>query len=342
MLRAGGGYTGAMDFRALPKVELHLHLDCSLSYAAVARLNPGVTRLEYDRDYIAPARCTNLADFLSRAPRAVRLMQSEQALELVTADVFEQLAADGVIYAEIRFAPLLHLDAGLTAERVVEVVDRAAEQGSRACGVEARLILCTLRHFTEEQSMQTAGLVEQFRGSRVAALDLAADEAGFPLDAHIGAYRYAREKGLFRTAHAGEGCGPESVWETLEKLRPQRIGHGTRSSEDPALVEHLRREGIHLELCPSSNVQIIPSVQEWADHPIDRLYRAGVKLNANTDSRMLTPVTLSGEYEGLRQVFGWGAEEFLATNLMAVEAAFVGEPVKAGLRERLRAGYKAD
>lgn len=323
-------------------MELHLHLDCSPSYAAVARLAPKVTREEYERDYIAPARCTNLADFLSRAPRAVQLMQSEQALELVTADLFEQLADDGVIYAEIRFAPLLHLEQGLTAERVVEVVDRAVERLSREHGVESRLILCTLRHFSEEESLRTVRLVEQFRSSRVAALDLAADEAGFPLDAHISAYRYAREQGLFRTAHAGEGCGPESVWETLEKLQPQRIGHGTRSIEDAALVEHLRREGIHLELCPSSNVQIIPSLQEWAQHPIDRLYRAGVNLNANTDSRMLTPVTLTGEYEGLLRVFGWGREEFLATNLMAVDAAFVTESVKAVLRETLRAAYEVE
>jgi adenosine deaminase len=330
-----------MDFRALPKVELHLHLDCSLSYAAVARLDPSVTRQQYEQEFIAPARCTNLADFLSRAPKGIRLMQTVESLDLVTADVFEQLAEDGLIYAEIRFAPLLHLEAGLTPERVVEVVDRATERCSKQCGVEARLILCTLRHFTEEQSLRTVSLVEQFRGRRVAALDLAADEAGFPLDAHLSAYRYAREKGIFRTAHAGEGCGPESVWETLEKLQPQRIGHGTRSSEDPALVEHLRREGIHLELCPSSNVQIIPSLEEWAHHPIDKLYRAGVRLNANTDSRMLTPVTLTGEYEGLHRVFGWGYEELLATNLMAVDAAFVAESVKVELRKKLRASYEA-
>lgn len=102
-----------MELRRLPKVELHLHLDCSLSFKAVARLAPAVSREEYLRDYVAPARCTNLADFLSRAPRGFRLMQSEDALRLVTEDLFEQLAADGVIYAEVRFAPLLHMDGGL-------------------------------------------------------------------------------------------------------------------------------------------------------------------------------------------------------------------------------------
>ena len=169
----------------------------------------------------------------------------------------------------------------------------------------------------------------------MAALDLAAGEAGFPLDAHVRAYDFARERGLFRTAHAGEARGPESVWETLRLLQPTRIGHGTRSIEDPELVAHLRQERIHLELCPSSNVQIIPSIDDWTGHPIDRLYRAGVALNINSDSRMLTRTTLVNEYEGVRRTFGWGAAEFLATNLMAVEAAFVSEEGKRRLRKRL-------
>jgi len=324
---------------ALPKLELHLHLDCSLSYAAVSRLAPGVTHEEYLREYIAPARCTNLADFLARSPKGVGLMQDEAALRLVTEDVFQQLKADGVIYAEIRFAPLLHLERGLTAERVVEIVNEAADRMSAESGVEARLILCTLRHFTEEQSLRTVRLVEAFRGSRVAAIDIAGDEAGFPIAAHVKAYEYAQERGLFRTAHAGEGCGPESVWETLRLLRPTRIGHGTRSIEDAELVAHLREHSIHLELCPSSNVQIIPSIDALAEHPIDKLYRAGVRLSLSTDSRMLTPTTLTREYEEVRRVFGWGVQDFLQTNLMAVEGAFAGEAVKAGLRERLAAAY---
>jgi adenosine deaminase len=262
-------------------------------------------------------------------------MQSESSLELVTEDLFRQLAADGVVYAEIRFAPLLHTEEGLTPERVIEVIDRTTVRMIRETGIESRLILCTLRHFTNAQSMATAQLVEKFRGSRVVALDLAADEAGYPLDAHVGAYQFARERGFFRTAHAGEARGPESVWETLQRLLPHRIGHGTRSIEDQHLVAYLRRERIFLELCPSANVQIIPSIDSWEQHPIDRLYRAGLQLNINTDSRMLTPTTLTAEYEGLQRVFGWGKEEFLKTNLMAVEAAFLEDTVKERLRKNL-------
>jgi len=168
------------------------------------------------------------------------------------------------------------------------------------------------------------------------ALDLAGDEAGFPLDAHVGAYRYAREHGLFRTAHAGEALGPESVWETLHLLGPQRIGHGTRSIEDPKLVEHLRSKRIHLELCPTANVQIITSIRSMEQHPIDRLYRAGVSLNVNSDSRMLTPTNLTREYESLQSVFNWSKEDFLRANLMGLDAAFIDEGAKHQLRNRFR------
>jgi len=328
-----------MHFRALPKIELHLHLDCSLSYQAVSRLNPSVTVEEYQRDYIAPARCTNLADFLSRAPMGFRLMQTEDSLRFVTEDLFRQLIEDGVIYAEIRFAPLLHMERGLSAEQVVATVERSVENLSRETGMQAGVILCTLRHFTEAQSMRTAELVEQFRGSRVVALDLAGDEAGFPLDTHIAAYRFARDHGLFRTAHAGEALGPESVWETLRLLDPQRIGHGTRSIEDPKLVEHMRQKHIHLELCPTANVQIIPSIGSMEEHPIDRLYRVGVSLNINSDSRMLTPTTLTKEYEILHRVFNWSEQDFLRANLMGLDVAFAEDGVKQQLRRRFLEAY---
>lgn len=328
-----------MDLKSLPKVELHLHLDCSLSYEAVSHLAPSVTREEYANDFVAPAKCTNLADFLQRAPKGFQLMQDEHSLRHVTEDVFRQLQDDGVIYAELRFAPLLHLQKGLTPERVVEIVDRATEEMIRETRVEARIILCTLRHFTETQSMTTVQLVKQFRGSRVTALDLAGDEAGFPLKPHIEAYRYAREHGLARTAHAGEALGPESMWETLRMLQPSRIGHGVRSIEDQRLIEFLAQERIHLEVCPSSNVQIIPSIDDWSAHPIHKLLRLGVLLNVNTDTRMLTPITLTGEYAGLVKTFGWTHDEFLKTNLMAVDAAFVEDDVKQKLRKRIVEGY---
>lgn len=327
-----------VTFQTLPKVELHLHLDCSLSHAAAARLAPGLTPEAYEREFVAPAKCKDLADYLTRAVAGVRLLQSREALALAVADVFSQLQQDGVIYAEIRFAPLLHTEQGLTPEAVVAAVDRATEQAIRATGIEARLILCTLRHFPEAQSLQTAQLVAAFRGSRIVALDIAADEAGFSLEAHVAAYRFAAEHDLPRTAHAGEALGAESVRETLAKLRPSRLGHGVRSIEDPALLQQLIAQHIHLEVCPSSNVQT-GVCATYADHPVDRLFRAGVSLGINTDTRAITRITLNQEYQHLHKVFGWDLSHFRQCNLNALDAAFLQPPLRARLRENLLTAY---
>jgi adenosine deaminase len=326
----------------LAKIELHLHLDCSLSYRAVSALAPDVTPDEYERAYRAPNKCQNLAQFLSCAPSGFLLMQTEDALKLAVEDLFEQLAADNVIYAEIRFAPLLHLERGLSPARVVEIVDKAVDRMISATGIEARILLCALRHYSPEQSTTTAHLVQQFRDSHVVGLDLAGDEAGYAINVHIPAFRFAKEAGCCRTAHAGEARGPQSVWETLRELEPTRIGHGVRSMEDPALVDHLRRTQLHLEVCPSANVQIIESLRHWHEHPIDRMLRAGLSLGVNCDSRALTPTTLNKEYAGLSACFGWNREEFYRVNRMALDAAFVDEPTRSRLQSQLESAYHSD
>ena len=328
-----------MDFKTLPKVELHLHFDCSLSYAVVSRINPSITLEDYRNDFIAPAKCTNLVEVLTRSSNSSALMQTEEQLRLVTFDVFAQLQQESVVYAELRFAPLLHTRKGLSAEEVVEIVDAAVAGASLATGVEARMILCTLRHFSAEQSMQTVKLVERFKGTRVAALDIAGDEAGFPLDVHTPAFQFAAQNGIPYTAHAGESRGAESVWETLRVLGPSRIGHGVHSIEDPALVEHLKKEHIHLEVCPTSNYQT-NAVDTYPGHPIARLYDAGLSLSVNSDDRTLCNINLTREYEKLHDIFGWDETHFFQCNLNAIRAAFLPETVKQRLESELREGYE--
>lgn len=325
----------------MPKVELHLHLDCSMSFEAVRSLEPSISREEYLREFVGPAKFTDLADFLKRPPRIVSLMQTEEGLRTAVFDLFEQLRADNVIYAEVRFAPLLHVDGGLSAEQAVSIVEQAVSEAAKATGVESRLILCSLRNFTAEGSLTTARLVERFSGTqsgtRVAALDLAGDEAGFPIETHVEAFRYAAERDLPRIAHAGEASGAESVRQTLDLLRPARISHGVRSVEDPELLERLLHEGVHLEVCPTCNVQIdiYPS---YAEHPVDRLYRASVPVSVNTDTRTVTNVSLNEEYERMNEAFGWTEEDFLRCNLEALRAAFLPEDEKRVLKEKLREG----
>lgn len=328
-----------IPFAQLPKVELHLHLDCSLSYDVVKRIDPSITEEEYKHSFIAPGKCINLADFLTRAVKGFALMQTKEQLQWVVHDLFQQLKADNVIYAEIRFAPLQHLQKGLTPADVVSYVEQATVAAIKETGVEARLILCTLRHFTEAQSMETVQLVEQFKGTTVAGFDIAADEAGFPIDNHIYAFKYAKEKSIHCTAHAGEAKGPESVWETLEHFGPTRIGHGVRSIEDEQLVQYLREHKIHLEICPTCNVQI-NIYNEYKHHPIDQLYKAGVHLNVNTDARTITNISLTREYQKLHKTFGWTAEDLYKCNVMAVDAAFIQKELKEKLKNKLYAGYK--
>ena len=329
-----------MDFKTLPKVELHLHFDCSLSYAVVSRINPSITLEDYRNDFIAPAKCPNLVEVLTRSSNSIALMQTEEQLRWVTFDVFEQLQQENVVYAELRFAPLLHTRRGLSAVEVVEIVDAAATGASQATGVEARIILCTLRHYTTEQSMQTVRLVERFKGRRVAALDIAGDEAGFPLDAHIPAFQFAAQNGIPYTAHAGESRGAESVWETLRVLGPSRIGHGVHSIDDPALVEHLKKEHIHLEVCPTSNYQT-NAVDTYSGHPIARLYDEGLSLSVNSDDRTLCNINLTREYEKLHDIFGWDETHFFQCNLNAIRAAFLPKTVKQRLENKLRERYES-
>jgi adenosine deaminase len=329
-----------MDLSQLPKVELHLHLDCSLSYDVVQQLDPAIRSLDdYTERYVAPPKCSGLADFLSRTRASVALLQTGDALRLATHDLFRQLQEDGVIYAELRFAPLLHTERGLSPADVVAIVDEATAQASAATGVQAGLILCTLRSFSEAQSLQTVRLVEQFRqqGKCVVAFDIAADEA-LSLDPHVAAFQYAAACGIPRTAHAGEARGAASVNETLDRLQPSRIGHGVRSIEDAPTVERLKQDSIHLEICPACNVQI-DIYPTYADHPIDRLYREGVSLGVNTDTRGVGDTTLTRDYMLLAEHFGWTAADFLHVNLNALAASFAPKRIKDDLAERLRREY---
>lgn len=328
-----------MDWTTLPKVELHLHLDCSLSYEVVSQIDPSITLEDYRTNFVGPGKCTNLADFLARTPRSLALLQTEEHLRLATLGLFEQLCRDHVLYAEIRFAPLLHMEKGLSARRVVEAVDAATAEAVRSTGIEARIILCALRHYSAAQSLETVHLVDDSCGTYVAGFDIAGDEAGYPLDAHIAAFRYARDERIPCTAHAGEARGPDSVWDTLQHLFPARLGHGVRSIEDPGLIEHLRRHQIHLEVCPTCNVQI-DVYDTYADHPIDKLYQAGVSVGVNTDDRTITHITLSEEYAKLHQTFGWDTNDFYQCNRSALKAAFIPDDVRNKLLARLADGYE--
>lgn len=328
-----------MDHSKLPKAELHLHLDCSLSYDVVKQINPAISYEEYRESFIAPPKCNDLADYLKRAVKGFELMQTKENLRLVTLDLFQQLKEDNVVYAEIRFAPLLHIQKGLKPTEIVETVDKAVTDGINQTGIEAGLILCTLRHYSEQQSMQTVQLVHQFKGTNVIGFDIAADEAGFPITNHIKAFEFAKANGIHCTAHAGEAKGADSVWETLKHFHPSRIGHGVRSAEDNKLLEFLKKEKIHLEVCPTSNIQT--NVYDKIEHhTADKIYKSGVSMSISTDCRTISDTTLTNEYSIMEKVFDWNKEHFLRCNLEAIEHSFTTSDKKQKLKEKLIAGFR--
>ncbi len=327
-----------MNYSEQPKIELHLHLDCSLSYDIVKQLKPTVTLKEYKESFIAPSKCANLADYINRSQRSYELMQSKESLRLVTLDLFKQLKKDNVIYAEIRFAPLLHIMEGLSPEEVVETVNKAMAEGIEKYRIEAGIILCTLRHFSEEESFRTVNLVDKYKGTHIVGFDIAADEAGFPIDNHIKAFQFAKSTGIKCTAHAGEARGPDSVWETLENFHPLRIGHGVRSVEDDELLLFLRKNNIHLEVCPTSNIQV-NVFDKIEDHSADKIYNSGVSMSINTDCRTISNVTLSHEYDVMEQIFNWNREHFKKCSLEAIAHSFATENIKKKLRSIIENAY---
>jgi len=217
-------------------------------------------------------------------------------------------------------------------------VNKAVRKGLEQTGVEGRLILCTLRHYNEAQSMETVQLVEAFKGTNVVAFDIAGDEAGFPIEAHVKAFEYARQKGIYCTAHAGEARGAESVWETLQHFAPSRIGHGVRSAEDMKLLDYLKEKNIHLEVCPTSNVQtnVFDTIQQ---HSLPRIYQTGVSMSINTDARAVSPVTLSSEYELLEKEFGWGLDHLFKCNIEAIKHSFADNSTKERIVQLIQQGF---
>jgi len=220
----------------------------------------------------------------------------------------------------------------------VRAVDEATKEGIKKYGVDAGIILCTLRHYSEDQSMETAELVRKHKGSYIVGFDIAADEAGFPIDNHVRAFQFAKRNNIHCTAHAGEAKGAESVWETLQNFHPSRIGHGVRSAEDAQLLSFLKENNIHLEVCPTSNVQV-NVFDKIEDHSADKIYNAGVSMSINTDARTISNVTLTDEYKLMERVFNWNKEHFRKCNLEAIDHSFAAADIKQNVRRKIEAAY---
>jgi len=324
-------------FQDLPKVELHCHLDACVRLETAAEIGRelGLALPASLRDaLVAPEACHDLRDFIRRLDLALDVMQRPSDLARVARELVEACAADGVVYVEVRFAPLLHTRRGLTPQQVVDAVHAGLARAGATFGVTTGLILCCLRHRPAEESLAVARLASE-NADKVCALDLAGDEGGHPdAAAHAAAFRLARDAGLHRTAHAGENAGAASVRQALDLLGAERIGHGVRVEEDPRLVDRVAAEQIALDMCPRSNIQTraVPSLEA---HPIDRLLRRGVNVTVSTDGRTTSDTSVTAEFDRLAAKFGWGRSEFSMCQRNAARAAFAPASVREALLARL-------
>jgi adenosine deaminase len=346
------------DVRRAPKVLLHDHLDGGLRPATVVELaeQTGYTGLpttdadELGRWFRENADAGSLPRYLSTFAHTVGVMQTREALVRVARECAEDLADDGVVYAEVRFAPELHLEGGLSLPEVVEAVQEGYRQGCDGRPIRVVSLLTAMRHAA--RSLEIAELAVQFRDKGVVGFDIAGAEAGYPPSRHLAAFQHMqRENGHF-TIHAGEAFGLPSIWEALQECNADRLGHGVRIVDDISvdtdgtatlgrLAQYVRDKRIPLEMCPSSNVQT-GAAASIAEHPIGLLRRLQFRVTVNTDNRLMSGVSVSSEMAALVEAFGYGWDDLRWLTINAMKSAFI--PFDQRLRiidEVVKPGYAA-
>jgi adenosine deaminase len=257
-------------------------------------------------------------------------MQTRESLVRVAAECAEDLAADGIVYAEVRYAPELSTRGGLDLDGVVEAVLEGFERGSSGRGISLGLIVTAMR--TAARSLEIAELAVRHRDQGVVGFDIAGAEAGYPPTRHLDAFQFIARANFHITIHAGEGFGLPSIWEALQWCGAERLGHGVRIVDDievapdgeiklGRLASYVRDRRVPLEMCPTSNVHT-GAVATIEDHPIDLLRRLRFRVTVNTDNRLMSGVTLSDEFATLSRVFGFGLDEMQWLTLNAMKSAF--------------------
>ena len=314
----------------MPKVELHVHLEGAIRPATLLHLAAR-------HDVALPAtdeaglrewfRFSDFEHFVEVYLTCSSCLRDPEDFYLLAADFLAEQARQNVVYSEVHFTISTHVGNGADGDEVLDALDEAIRDGERRLGVRLRLIPDIVRNVGPEAADLTLewALAGMSRG--VVALGLSGSEARFASEPYAAHFRAAEQAGLRRVAHAGEHAGPESIRSALDVCRAERIGHGVRAVEDPALVAELARSGIPLEVCPTSNLclGVVPTL---AAHPFDALRRAGVRLSVNSDDPPLFDTTLTDEYLRLHQAFGYTAAELAGLSLAALRHAFL-EPGEA-------------
>ncbi|MDQ4037169.1 MAG: adenosine deaminase [Actinomycetota bacterium] len=332
------------SIRAAPKVLLHDHLDGGVRPQTVAELAadvgyadlPATNAVELAAWFRTAADSGSLERYLEAFVHTVGVLQTRGALSRVSAECALDLAHDGVVYAEVRFAPELHVEEGLELTEVIDAVlsgfaagtAQAAEGGHR---IRVGVLLTAMRHAA--RSREIAELAIAYRDLGVVGFDIAGAEAGFPPTRHLDAFEYMRRESGHFTIHAGEGFGLPSIWEALQWCGADRLGHGVRIVDDITvdgkgaatlgrLAAYVRDTRVPLEMCPSSNVQT-GAVSSIAEHPIGLLRRLGFRVTVNTDNRLMSDCSMTSEMAALVEAFGYGWTDLQWLTVNAMKSAFI-------------------
>lgn len=310
-------------------IDLHLHFDGSLLARTVLELakEQGIALPSEEPDELklflaAPADCGSLNEYLEKFDLPLLVLQTREAIRKGMYTLVSSLKEQGMLYAEIRFAPQLHTKKGLTQEQVVKAALQGLQEAAAGSFFKAKLILCCMRGAdNREENLLTVRTAAAFLGRDVAALDLAGAEALYPTADYGEVFALAKELSVPFTIHAGEADGPESIRAAL-RMGASRIGHGVRAEEDSELLEELKERQIPLEMCPSSNVQTkaVPSLSE---HPVLSYLRRGLLVTVNTDNMTVSDTTIEREFRLLKEELGMTPEERRQLLLNAADAAFL-------------------
>lgn len=345
--------------RALPKVLLHEHLDGGLRPTTILELAEaaGHTLPESEPEALAEwfhrgAARGSLPLYLEGFAHTIAVMQTAEALERVAYEALEDLAAEGVVYAELRFAPHFHATGNLGLDAVMAAVRRGCERAREDLGIEYGLIICALRNQSQELSLKLAELTSAWFGRGVVGFDLAGEEDGHPAKHHLEAFQLIKRRNGSITIHAGESFGPESIWQALQFCGAHRIGHGTRLFEDivtyegkvirvGGLARYVRDHRIPIEACLSSNVHT-GATPSLAEHPFPYFLREGYRVTLNTDNRLMSNTSMTREFQLAVETFGCTLDDLERVTVSAMKAAFhpYAGRVKL-LEERIAPGYAA-
>lgn len=324
----------------IPKVELHDHLDGGLRVFTIMELAhecgialPSNLPAALAQWFSQGGKQKSLSLYLKAFDITVAVLQSADALRRVAREAVQDLAADHVVYAEIRFAPFLHTAKGLTMEEAVAAVLQGLDEGKRETGMAYGLILCALRNQDPAISLQVAKLAVAYRQRGVVGFDLAGDESGYPPKHHLDAFQYIRNQNFNITIHAGEGFGLESIWQAIQICGAHRIGHGTRLIDDMvlsgtkiekmgSLAHFILDRRIPLEMCLSSNVDT-GAAADFATHPFPLFFRNNYRVFLCADNRLMSATTLSREMEIAVQQYGLSLWDLEKITINAMKSAFI-------------------